>query len=134
MKGEKLINMLDVNEHFVKPWTRGTGCSLAVLMSGDAPRSLVLSHSSSGSVVETTSAIESLLRMHALPHEARLFFSTFCMYECEDGHADGLSTSAQVEKDPIALIIESHPRYGMYVLHTTGARDRHLATTLQRPP
>lgn len=118
----------------MKPWTRGTGCSLAVLMSGDdtprQPAELMLSHSWRGSVLETIGAVESLLRMHALPHEARLFLDTFCMYQCEDGHADGLSISAQVEKGPFGLILESHPRYGMYAIHTTGARDPALTARL----
>jgi hypothetical protein len=119
--GEEKITMYDVNKHFVKPWTIGTGCSLAVLLSGDEPQpaELMLSHAWAGSVVQTFHGIETLLSMHKLPSEARVFFCTFCLYQPEDGHADGLSVNDQVELQPFAKIIESRPQYGMFVIHTT---------------
>jgi hypothetical protein len=105
----------------VKPWTEGTGSSLAVLLGGDDPQAaeLMLSHAWAGSVVETLHGIETLLSMHKLPREARLFFCTFCLYQPNDGHADGLSVSDQVQLKPFAKIIDSRPRYGMFVIHTT---------------
>ena len=33
VKGEEGISMRDVATHFLRPWTQGTGCSVAVLLS-----------------------------------------------------------------------------------------------------
>ena len=42
---EGKINMYDVKDHFIVPYTKGTGCSVALLMDPDpAPVQLMLSH------------------------------------------------------------------------------------------
>lgn len=121
-KGEYNLTMYDVNAHFVKPWTRGTGCSIALLLAGwgePMPAELMLSHAWGGSVVETYNCWQNLVNHHSVPKETRAFFCTLCMYQPED-HADGgLTISEQLDRKPFAKIIESRPKYGMYVLHTT---------------
>lgn len=47
--GESGINTYDLNDHFVKPWTRGTGNSIALLMNPKPkPAELMLSHAWAG--------------------------------------------------------------------------------------
>ena len=79
--GEEWISMYDVNTHFVIPWTRGSGCSIALLFhnsaadagggdssgGGPPPVELMLSHAWAGSVIQVHRAIQSLLGFHALP-------------------------------------------------------------------
>jgi len=121
LKGEYGITMYDVNDHFVKPWTSGTGCSLAILMQGDEelPAEGMLSHSWGGSVVETYNCLQNMVNKSDVPSVARFFFCTFSMYQPEDGAQGGLSISEQIKLEPFAKIIESRPKYGMFVLHTT---------------
>ena len=53
VKGEYNITMYDINDHFVKPWTQGTGCSIALLMNTaeQLPIEGMFSHAWAGSVV-----------------------------------------------------------------------------------
>lgn len=120
VKGESKITMYDVNAHFIKPWTHGTGCSVAGLMERDyLSVEVMISHSWSGSVKESLSAMESLVCMYFLPKETRVFFCSMCLYQPEDGAVSGLSIAQQLAKRPFATIIQNRPRYGMFVIHTT---------------
>ena len=87
-KGRDNINMHDINTHFIIPWTQETGSSIAMLLNGDSepqPAEIMLSHAWCGSALETYSAMLSLLTLHMLPRTTRVFFCTFCLYQCEDG-------------------------------------------------
>ena len=103
----------------------------------------MLSHAWGGAVVETYSAIQSLLSLHMLPSNTTVFFCTLCIYQPEDGAPNGLSIAAQLEQAPfakvtshasvhlmafmsrssdgnaLAQIIASRPKHGMCVLNTT---------------
>merc|ERR1711884_772578 len=79
---------------------------------------LMLSHSWSGSVKETLNALRTLVTMHFLPVEARVFFCTLSQYQPDDGAEGGLSIQEQLDKDPFDKVIRSRPKYGMYVIHT----------------
>ena len=135
-KGDEYeITMYDVCEHFVKPWTAGTGSSIALLMNTQEQRPAegMFSHAWAGSVMETLKCLQNAVSLSGVPLRARFFFCTFSMYqpagerdsasgELADGSAahGGLTISEQIEQyDPFAKIIESRPKYGMYVLHTT---------------
>ena len=121
VKGEYNINMYDVCEHFVKPWTAGTGCSIAILMNTaeQLPVEGMFSHAWAGSVVETYNCLQSSVNHLGLPSSARFFFCTFSMYQPEDHAPGGLTISEQLKLEPFANIIASKPTYGMLVLHTT---------------
>ena len=74
-KGENDITMYDINDHFVKPWTRGTGCSVAVLFDEHPSEvELMISHTWAGSVKETLLSIESMVNLYHLPKDTQMFF------------------------------------------------------------
>lgn len=120
-RDEYAITMYDICEHFVKPWTAGTGCSLALLMNGHDPQPSegMLSHSWAGSVVETYNCLQNMVNHFNVDSTARFFYCTFSMYQPEDGLPGGLSIPEQIALEPFAKIIESTPKYGMFVVHTT---------------
>lgn len=76
-KGEYAITMYDVKDHFVVPWSRGTGCSVALLLNHQRPKhvDLMLSHAWAGSVVETYNCLQSLVNVHGVPSSAGVFFA-----------------------------------------------------------
>eukprot|EP00546_Thalassionema_frauenfeldii_P014555 CAMPEP_0178927488 /NCGR_PEP_ID=MMETSP0786-20121207/19222_1 /TAXON_ID=186022 /ORGANISM="Thalassionema frauenfeldii, Strain CCMP 1798" /LENGTH=744 /DNA_ID=CAMNT_0020602939 /DNA_START=364 /DNA_END=2598 /DNA_ORIENTATION=+ len=128
---ENLINMYDLNKHFITPWTRGTGCSVAGLLSGTTQSSLVdvqaaddcpiadlfISHAWGGSVLETMRAIKAIVDVYYVPKETRIFYCPLCLYQPDDGF--GLSIVSQLTLEPFAEIIKQKPKHGMYVVHTT---------------
>jgi len=119
-KQERNINMYDMKDHFIVPWTCGTGCSVADLVKeNQGSVELMISHAWTGSVTETISAMESVLCMYSLPKETRIFFDSLCLYQAEDNAAFGLSIAQQLVQKPFALIIERKPTHGMFVVHTT---------------
>jgi len=121
-RGAKHICMHDLNAHFVKPWTQDTGCSIAGLMDENQGLvELMISHSWTGSVIETISILESLPGLFFMPNETRIFFCTMCMYQPEDNHRNGLTIKEQLELDPFSKIIKEDPKWGMHVFHTTVA-------------
>jgi hypothetical protein len=83
------------------------------------PTELMLSHAWGGSVVETYNCLQNLVNHSHVPATTRVFYCTFSMYQAEDSAAGGLTIGQQLELQPFARIIESKPRFGMYVLHTT---------------
>merc|ERR1719265_1160943 len=113
--------MYDVNEHFVKPWTQGTGCSISLLMNTaeQLPAEGMFSHAWAGSVLETYNCLQNMVNHCGVPSTARFFFCTFSMYQPEDSAPGGLTISEQVGLNAFAKIIESKPMHGMFVLHTT---------------
>eukprot|EP01038_Epipyxis_sp_PR26KG_P015854 gene15854-21483_t len=120
-KNEYEINMYDLVEHFVIPWTKGTGSSVALLMNAiPAEAELMISHAWGGSVIETYNALQYMVNHCKVPGTAKIFFCALCLYQPEDNHIDGLTIPEQLELKPFAQIIESKPNYGMWVMHTRG--------------
>lgn len=119
--GEYKINMYDINEHFVKPWTKGTGCSIALLMNKAVQKPVegMLSHAWAGSVIETYNCLQNMVNHSGVPSTARFFFCTFSMYQPEDGAYGAPSIAEQVAMNPFMHVIESKPAHGMFVIHTT---------------
>jgi len=125
VKGEYSITMYDMKDHFVVPFTRGTGCSIALLMTEAKQQhaepsqvELMLSHAWAGSVLETYNGLQSMVNHHHIPRSTPVFFCVFSMYQPEDGALGGLSIAEQLALDPFARIIESKPQHGMFVCHT----------------
>ena len=83
------------------------------------PADMMISHSWSGAVVETTACLESLVNLHMVSPSRSIFFCTLCIYQPQDEHELGLSIQAQLQLRPFAKIIASSPSEGMCVLHTT---------------
>jgi len=122
-RDEYEISMYDVNEHFVKPWTAGTGSSIALLMNATSkehqPVELMLSHAWAGSVIETYNCLQNLCNNHDVHSSTPIFFCVFSMYQPEDNVAGGITIAEQLTLNPFAKIIQSKPTHGMKVLHTT---------------
>eukprot|EP00971_Amphidinium_carterae_P088579 1752790-Amphidinium_carterae.1 len=86
------------------------------------PAEGMLSHSWGGSVVESYNCMQNLVNHCGVPMEARFFFCAFSLYQPGDSEgiaAGGLTIDQQVELQPFKKIIESKPKHGMYVVHTT---------------
>ena len=117
VKGEKRIATADVVDHFVKPLTKGSGSSLALLMSSDKDSiqnaQCMVSHTWKASMVETLRCFKEI------DSSASCFFCAFSLYQNGDDHPDALTIGQQVELTPFAKIIESKPYYGMMVIHTS---------------
>merc|ERR1740124_568904 len=119
-KEEGNISMHDINTHFIEPWTRGTGCSVAGLMEeNQGPVEMMISHSWTGSVKETLSAMESIILLYFVPKETRIFFCSMSLYQPDDNAASGLSIAEQLAKEPFAIIVNRKPKHGMFIIHTT---------------
>jgi len=119
-KGIRNINMYDVNAHFIKPWTSGTGCSVAGLMDNNqGPVDLMVSHAWAGSVIESLASIKTITTMYLVPKDTRIFFDTVCLYQAEDGTIGGLSIPEQLTLKPFTTIIHQKPHHGMFIIHTT---------------
>jgi hypothetical protein len=102
-KGEAAITMYDIAEHFILPWTRGTGCSIALLLASALPSDVppaadaVLAHAWGASTLETRGCIRELTRTHGLSPNTRVFFDALCLYLPDDGAAGGLMIVEQSE-------------------------------------
>merc|ERR1712194_443884 len=107
--------MYDINQHFVTPWTRNTGCSIALLLNAMheslLPAEGFFSHAWAGSVIETYNCLQNMVNHNNVPLDARFFYCTFCLYQPEDNTEGGLSIEEQIEKEPFAKIVQSNPEY-----------------------
>ena len=112
-----MITTADIVDHFVKPLTKESGSSLALLMATDAESvqnaQCMISHTWQASIVETLKCFKEI------DPSASCFFCAFSLYQNGDDHPDALTISHQVELTPFAKIIESEPYYGMMVIHTS---------------
>ena len=123
-KGDEYsISMYDISVHFIVPWSKGTGCSIALLLNSakgcSMPVELMLSHAWGGSTVETFNCLQNLVNNHGVPPQTPVFFCALCLYQPEDGAPGGLSISQQLELSPFGKVIKSNPKWGMWVIHVT---------------
>ena len=70
---------------------------------------------------EKMASLKSLMTMYLIPDHTPIFFCTLCMYQSfDEKEAEvGLSIPDQLLKNPFANIIESKPKRGMFVIHTS---------------
>lgn len=115
------VTIHDVNQHFSIPWTRGSDSSSIALNFEPRPRNveLILSHSWSGSFKQTLAAIKTLITVHLFSPETLVFFGTFSQYQAEDNVVNGLTIAEQLAIKVFDKVIETRPKYGMAVIHTT---------------
>ncbi|CAE8599791.1 unnamed protein product [Polarella glacialis] len=124
---EGTVNMHDINRLFVKPWSEGTGCSLAVLMSRDVAcnAQLMISHCWGEDVSETKESLQQHVARCELPETVPLWFCVFSNYQPEDGA--GPTLEHQLALEPFSSVIENQSLksaaggHGMVALHTTSA-------------
>ncbi|CAJ1398099.1 unnamed protein product [Effrenium voratum] len=124
--GKKYVNMYDLNQEYVKPWTRGEGCGVAVMMSQHREDSaqLMLSHAWAEDVEECQSAVMEHVRRANVPRSAALWFCLFANYQVGDEY--GPSIEAQLSLKPFASVISAASLqrgrgYGLHAIHTSTA-------------
>jgi len=118
------VCLYDVNSLFVIPWSRGFGCGVALLMNARAPlkAQVMISHAWAEDVEELVSSLSSWAsRIQPLwaSDPVPLWCCTFAQYQPEDGA--GPSLQKQPSLDPFKSVIQSKPKHGMVVVHTTKA-------------
>jgi len=121
IKSEKrFVNMHDATREFVTPWSMGTGCGLALLMTGDQEHSaeVMLSHSWGEDIEEMQDAVRSAAEVRHIPPESYLWFCCFANYQAND--SCGPSVQDQVDMKPFKIVVHTVQRaFGMIAVHTT---------------
>jgi len=132
VKGEGCITMRDVAAHFLRPWTQGTGCSVAVLLWGLLPDEYVegrstadnapqpdaaqafVCHAWDGPVVELRECLRSMAK--DLSPRTRIWLDAFSLYLPDDGAPGGLMHSEQMSASSQAL--KELPPLGIFVVRS----------------
>jgi len=125
------VNMYHINDHFIIPWTAGTGNSVALLMNqetkGQAAHAMT-THAWGESMDELEDALQAFQKAHNLPDGFRVWLCTLSMYQPNDV----LTVKEQVDLDPppFSKVIQSegvsdpleyeHEKgQGLIAIHTT---------------
>lgn len=119
------VNLYELNKLAVKPWTQGTGCGLAILMTQESAVSagLMISHCWGEDLEECQSAVDKYVTGKGIPGETPVWFCIFANYQCQDEL--GPSIQAQLDMQPFQRVITSvglkteSIGYGMIAVHTT---------------
>lgn len=122
-KKEGVVNLYQICDTFVKPWTRNTGNSIALLMN-NVPllAELMISHAWGEDMFEALVAILSKASVSGITLDTVLWFCTFAQYQPGDMEGDcGPGVAAQLALDPFKSVIASKPAFGMLVIHTSAA-------------
>lgn len=117
------MSMNDVNREFVMPWSKGTGCGIAVLMSQTAAQEakFMLSHSWAEYACECHEAVMTYVQLKAIPKATPLWFCVFAIYQAEDEF--GPSIPEQLQSDPFESVVialgGNWGGYGVCAVHTS---------------
>lgn len=119
------VNLYELNNLAVKPWTEDTGCGLAILMTQESAVSagLMISHCWGEDLEECQSAVDKYVMGKGVPGETPVWFCIFANYQCQD--EIGPSIQAQLDMQPFQRVItsvglkEQNFGYGMIAVHTT---------------
>ncbi|CAE7887386.1 unnamed protein product [Symbiodinium necroappetens] len=128
-----VVTLYDIIQQLVKPWTRGTGCGIALLMSGnvdDLPHvgrilTAILSNLRwKEDMDECEEAIVDYCLEVTSGLSTSIWFCGFAQYQAGDEPGDvGPSISEQLKLDPFGSVIRhTTPALGMVVVHTSSAR------------
>lgn len=119
------VSSYDVCRRFVRPWTRGTGSSVALLMNSrrQIEAKVMISHAWGGNMAQTREAILSWSRANDLPSDLPVWFCLFSIYQPGDEAYDGGPTlHEQHEMDPVRQVLTTVRNYcGVAVVHTETA-------------
>lgn len=125
-KSKGYVDIYDIVFGLVKPWTRGTGCGIALRMNPGAPlmAELMVSHSWGEDVDECLEALEFYYSRIQLPNSTPIWFCAFAQYQAGDERGDvGPTMAEQLRLDPFATVIQGTCHaHGMVVVHTSRAR------------
>jgi len=117
---KRYVNMYDINTSLVKPWSKGTGCGIAVLLNKNTERSaeLMMSHAWGEDIEECRAAIAKYKEKKGLDSETIVWFCLFANYQPGDGF--GPSIAEQLAQKPFKTVLDSAQlRHGMVAIHTT---------------
>ena len=80
-KQKRFVSMYDLTETFSKPWTKGTCCGVAILMSQLVEQSaqLMISHAWGEDMEELIESLVTYCQQNQIPHTA---FCWFCVFRC----------------------------------------------------
>lgn len=116
------VNLYELNKAAIKPWTNGTGCGLAILMTKESALSagLMISHCWGEDLEECQAAVNKYVTNRSIPGQTPAWFCIFANYQCQD--EVGPSIQAQLDMQPFQSVITSIAEsfgYGMVAVHTT---------------
>lgn len=121
-----VVTLYDIIQQLVKPWTRGTGCGIALLMNHQTPcrATLMISHTWAEDMDECEEAIVDYCLEVTSGLSTSIWFCGFAQYQAGDEPGDvGPSISEQLKLDPFGSVIRhTTPALGMVVVHTSSAR------------
>lgn len=122
------MSMNDVNQEFVKPWSKGTGCGVALLMSQAAAQEakMMLSHSWTEYVCECHEAVITYVQRKDIPKTTPLWFCVFAIYQAEDDFGPSIPEQLQINPfESVVLALSgngvgtgSDAGYGVCAVHT----------------
>jgi len=118
------VNLYQLVDHFVKPWTEGTGNSVALLLNNKRPLKAVLfiSHAWGACIHESLVAVLGKALALGIALDVPMWFCAFAQYQPGDLPGDcGPGVAAQLALDPFGQVIASQPPYGVIVVHTSKA-------------
>ncbi|CAE7795999.1 unnamed protein product [Symbiodinium microadriaticum] len=120
-----VVTLYDLVQHLVKPWTRGTGCGIALLINHQKPcrAQLMISHTWAEDMDECEEAIVDYCLEANSGLATSIWFCGFAQYQAGDEPGDvGPSVSEQLELDPFGSVIRhTTSALGMVVVHTSSA-------------
>lgn len=117
---ENYVNMHDMNEHFVIPWSARSGCGLALLLNKQGlDARLMCSHAWSENVDECQEAVNTTAKDQNLCAGLSMWFCTFAQYQPQD--ECGPSIKEQLDLEPFTKVIKSAGVGKMIAIHTTAA-------------
>eukprot|EP00930_Biecheleria_cincta_P039964 TRINITY_DN27420_c0_g1_i1.p1 TRINITY_DN27420_c0_g1~~TRINITY_DN27420_c0_g1_i1.p1 ORF type:complete len:493 (-),score=95.52 TRINITY_DN27420_c0_g1_i1:47-1525(-) len=116
------VNLYHVCDSFVKPWTRNTGNSIALLMNNSSPLKLdlMVSHAWAEGMIECMIALLGRSSVMGVSLTDAIWFCAFAQYQPGDMEGDcGPGVAEQLALDPFKSVIASMPQLGMMVVHTS---------------
>lgn len=124
LKPAGYVNGYDLNDAFVKPWTKDRDSSVALLMNPTEDQlreaQLMVSHAWGEDMEECEDALVNLPKKNKHVSAAtRIYFCIFSNYQHNDSF--GPSIKQQVEWNPFGAVINSPETNGMVVILTTAS-------------
>jgi hypothetical protein len=120
-----VVNGHQVNNAFVKPFTRGTGCSVALLYNNGEPidADVMISHTWNEDMDQVEEAIHDMSQRDGRGDNLVIWFCIFGNYQCGDEPGDmGPTLEQQLDKDPFGTVIRSE-RLSFMCLSITSEED-----------
>eukprot|EP00927_Polykrikos_kofoidii_P083043 TRINITY_DN8413_c0_g1_i3.p1 TRINITY_DN8413_c0_g1~~TRINITY_DN8413_c0_g1_i3.p1 ORF type:complete len:400 (+),score=63.35 TRINITY_DN8413_c0_g1_i3:62-1201(+) len=115
------MNMYEVVDEFIIPWTQGTGCSYALLANADKPlpAKLMISHNWTESFDTFVESVVRFCISHGIPLSTPVWVCAFAIYQCDDKSGPSRTEQVAMEPPPFSQVIESKEvrDLGMLIVH-----------------